>query len=214
MKDIKDDLAFEFFNIILPATRVEDTIGNIKELVASGDIDSEVEDNLLKAELYVANLAQKKVSLSTKILCQISKVIYGRIYSWAGKLKMEARPAMEDMMLKISSDWQGSLLDEELRLDLLAFAYHCILKNKPFFDGNEKVARIFVNYLGLKYGTCLFNIAPSKKDEVSYKKFCKDLELADRGNILPIKERIRSVMFISSDSLCSSKLGPSASVKD
>jgi fido (protein-threonine AMPylation protein) len=150
--DTKDSLAFEFFNIILPATRVEDAMGNIKELVASGDIGTEVEDNILKTELYVANLAQRKIPLSTKILSQISKITYGKIYSWAGKLKVEARPAMEDMILKISSGWERSILDEELKLETLAFAYHCILKHKPFFDGNEKVARIFVNYLGLNTG--------------------------------------------------------------
>lgn len=212
--DTKDSLAFEFFNIILPATRVEDAMGNIKELVASGDIGNEVEDNVLKTELYVANLAQRKIPLSTKILSQISKITYGKIYSWAGKLKVEARPAMEDMILKISSGWERSMLDEELKLETLAFTYHCILKHKPFFDGNEKVARIFVNYLGLKYGTCLFSVAPAKTDKVGYKKYCRDLKIADKGDLSPIKERIRNVIFISSDSLCSSKLGPSASVRE
>ncbi len=209
--DIKDDLAFEFFNIILPATKVEDAMGNIKELVLSGDIQNEVDDNILKAELYVANLAQRKIPLSTKILSEISKITYGKIYSWAGKIKVESRPAMEDMILKISSGWGRSIMDEELRLETLAFSYHSILKHKPFFDGNEKVARIFTNYLGLKYGTCLFYIAPLKTDEIAYKKFCRELKAADRGDITPIKERIRNVMFISSDSLYSSKLGPSAS---
>lgn len=212
--DTKNDLASEFFNIILPATKVEDAITNIRDLVASGDVGHEVEDNILKAELYVANLAQMKVPLSTRILTQISKITYSRIYSWAGKLKIEARPAMEDMILKIGSVWESSLMDEELRLETLAFAYHAILKHKPFFDGNEKVARLFTNYLGLKYGTCLFSIAPLKTDEASYNKFIRDLKKADNGDLSPIKERIRNVLYISSGSLSSSKLGPSASVRD
>lgn len=212
--DVKDNLAFEFFNIILPATKVEDVMGNIKELVSSGDINNEVDDNILKAELYIASLAQSDIPLSTRILIQISKLTYGKIYSWAGKLRTESRPAMEDMILSISSLWDRSMTDQELRLDILTRAYHSILKHKPFFDGNEKVARLFTNYLGLKYGTCLFSIAPQKSNELAYKKFCRDLKKADKGDLSLIKERIRNVVFISSDSLCSSKLGPSASVRE
>ena len=212
--NINDELGFDFFNVILPASKVEEAIGNIKELVASPDVDNEISDNILKAELYIANLAQRNAPLSTKLLSQISKIIYGKIYSWAGKIKVESRPAMEEMMQKVALDWQYALMDEELRLELFTNVYHCVLKNKPFFDGNEKVARLFTNYLGLKCGTCFFNIAPVKTDDVAYKKFCRELELADDGDNTSIKERLRSIIFISTDSLSYSKLGPSASVKE
>lgn len=209
-----DDLAFEFFNILLPASKMEDTISNIKELVSSGDVANEVEDNILKAELYIANLSQRTIPLNVKILNQISRLIYGRIYSWAGKLKLETRPAMEDMFLRIAKEWDYSILDEELRLDIMAYSYHCILKNKPYFDGNEHVARLFTNYLALKYGLNLFSVAPSKKNEHDYRKYCSELKFADEGNLTHIKERIRDVLCASAGGISSSKLGPSASVRE
>jgi len=209
-----DDLAFEFFNILLPASKMEDTIGSIKELVGSGDIESEIEDNTLKAELYVANLSQRVIPLNVKILNQISKIIYGKVYSWAGKLKVESRPAIEEMFVRVANDWDMSILDDELKLDVMTYAYHSILKNKPFFDGNEKVARLFTNYLALKYGLNLFTIAPAKKNESEYKKYCNDLKLADNGNLSSIKERVRSVMHVNADGFSSTKLGPSASVRE
>ncbi|MCX6112826.1 MAG: Fic family protein, partial [Proteobacteria bacterium] len=115
---------------------------------------------------------------------------------------------------RILNQWDYSLLDEELRLELLAYSYHGILKNKPFFDGNEKVARLFVNYLALKQDLPLFTIAPSKKDEKNYRKYIKELKLADAGDLIPIKERIRTVLYISADGISTIKLGPSASVTD
>ncbi|MEI6079943.1 MAG: Fic family protein [bacterium] len=209
-----DKLAFEFFNIILPASKVEETANNIKDLLATGDIDHEIEDNILKAELYVSNISQQNVPLSVNILCNISKIIYGKIYSWGGELKKENRVALDSIMKRISGQWDYSLVEEELRLELLAYTYHGILKNKPFFDGNEKVARLFTNYLALRQDLPLFTVAPSKKDEKAYKKYLKDLKLADNGDLIPLKERIRSVLYISRDCISTIRLGPSASVTD
>ena len=211
---MRDDLAFEFFNIILPASKIEEAIGNIKELVNSDDIEFEVEDNILKAELYIANLSQKPAPLSVKILSEISRLIYGKMYSWAGKVKIESRAKLQELLELIKEDWEMSLVDEELRLDLLATTYHSILSIRPFFDGNEKVARLFVNYLALKYNLHLFEIAPSKKDEQAYRKYIKALKLADNGDLMLIRERIRNILYVSADGISSSKLGPSASVGD
>jgi len=211
---MKDNLAFEFFNIILPASKMEETIGNVRELVGSGDVNEEVEDNVLKAEFYIANLSQKKVPLNVKVLSEISRVIYGKIYSWAGKIKIESRPKLEDLLFFIKGQWELSLVDQEIRLDLMAAAYHGILNIRPFFDGNEKVARLFVNYLALKYDLHLFEIAPSKKDEQSYSKYLKALKTADKGDLRLIREKIRNVLHMSADGISSSKLGPSASMGD
>lgn len=209
-----DKLAFDFFNIILPASKVEEAANNIKDLLNTGDVEHEVADNILKAELYVSNISQQNIPLSTNILCNVSKLIYGKIYSWAGELKKENRSAIESVLNRISSQWDYSLVDQELRIELLAYAYHGILKNKPFFDGNEKVARLFVNYLALRQDMTLFTIAPSKKDEKNYKKYLKELELADAGDLVPLKERVRTVLYISVDGISTIKLGPSASVTD
>ena len=209
-----DKLAFEFFNIILPASKVEEAASNIKDLLAIGDVEHEVEDNILKAELYVSNISQQEIPLNTKILCNISKLIYGKMYSWAGQLKKENRGCIEAVLGRISNQWDYSLLDEELRLELLAYSYHGILKHRPFFDGNEKVARLFVNYLALKQELPLFTVAPSKKDEKSHKKYIRELQLADSGDLIPLKERIRTVLYISADGISTIRLGPSASVTD
>jgi fido (protein-threonine AMPylation protein) len=211
---MRDDLAFEFFNIILPASKIEETIGNVKELVSSGDVNEEVQDNILKAELYIASLSQKQVSLNVKILADVSKIIYGKIYSWAGKLKVESRPKLEELLSLIKEEWEMSLLDDELRLDLMAMAYHGILNIRPFFDGNEKVARLFANYLALKYDLHLFEIAPTTKDEQLYKKYLRALKVADTGDISILREMIRNVLYKSADGISTSKLGPSASVGD
>ncbi len=211
---MRDDLAFEFFNIILPASKIEETLGNVKELVGSGDVNEEVQDNILKAELYIANLSQKQVPLNVKILCEVSRIIYSRIYSWAGKLKVESRPKLEELFSLIKEEWELSLVDEELRLDIMAMAYHGILSIRPFFDGNEKVARLFVNYLALKYGLHLFEIAPSAKDEQGYKKYLRALKVADTGDVSALKGIIRSILHVSADGIPTSPLGPSASVGD
>jgi fido (protein-threonine AMPylation protein) len=211
---MRDDLASEFFNIILPASKIEETLGNVKELVGSGDVNEEVEDNVLKAELYIASLSQKQVPLNVKILCDVSRVIYGKIYSWAGKLKVESRPKLEELFSLIKEEWEMSLVDEELRLDLMAMAYHGILNIRPFFDGNEKVARLFVNYLALKYDLHLFEIAPSPKDEQAYKKYLRALKVADTGDVSSLKGMIRSVLNVSANGISRSPLGPSASVGD
>jgi fido (protein-threonine AMPylation protein) len=211
---MRDDLAFEFFNIILPASKIEESIGNVKELVGSGDVNEEVEDNVLKAELYIANLSQKQVPLNVKILCEVSRIIYGKIYSWAGKLKVESRPKLEELFALIKEEWEMSLVDQDLRLDLMAMAYHGILNIRPFFDGNEKAARLFVNYLALKYDLHLFEIAPSHKDEQAYKKYLRALKVADTGDVSVLKGMIRSVLHVSADGISTSPLGPSASVGD
>jgi len=211
---MKDNLAFEFFNIILPASKIETTIGNVKELVRSGDVNEEVEENILKAELYIANLAQKNIPLGVRILSETSKIIYGKIYSWAGKLKVESRPKLEELFSLIKEQWELSLVDEELRLDLLAAAYHGVLNIRPFFDGNEKIARLFANYIALKYDLPMFEVAPSTKDETLYKKYLKALKLADTGDLSLVRERIRNVLSNSASGISTSKLGPSGSVGD
>jgi fido (protein-threonine AMPylation protein) len=211
---MRDDLAFEFFNIILPASKIEEAIGNVRELVGSGDVSEEVEDNILKAELYIANLSQKQVPINVKILCDISRSIYGKIYSWAGKLKVESRPRLEELFSLIKEEWEMSLVDEDLRLDLMAMTYHGILSIRPFFDGNEKVARLFVNYLALKYDLHLFEIAPSPKDEQAYRKYLRTLKVADTGDVSLLKGMIKNVLYTSADGISSSALGPSASVGD
>jgi fido (protein-threonine AMPylation protein) len=209
-----DKIGFDFFNVLLPASRVEEAANDIKDLIATGDVENEVEDNILRAELYVSNISQQNIPLNAKILCNISKHIYSRIYSWAGELKTESRTGVESVLKRISSQWDYSLIDDELRLELLAYAYHGVLKNKPFFDGNEKVARLFVNYLALKQDLPLFAIAPSKKDDKTYKKYLAELKTADDGDLTPLKERIRSVLYISRDGISTLRLGPSATVTD
>jgi fido (protein-threonine AMPylation protein) len=209
-----DKLAFELFNILIPASRVEEAANNIKDLIAAGDVETEIEDNILRAELYVSNISQQNIPLNAKILCNISKLIYGKMYSWAGELKPENRTFVELVLKRISNQWDYSLIDDELRLELLAYAYHGVLKNKPFFDGNEKVARLFVNYLALKQDLPLFVIAPAKKEEKAYKKYLKELRSADEGDLMPLKERIRSVLYISKDGISTLRLGPSATVTD
>jgi fido (protein-threonine AMPylation protein) len=211
---MKDNLAFEFFNIILPASKMEATIGNVKELVGSGDVHEEVAENTLKAELYIANLAQKNVPLGVRILSESSKIIYGKIYSWAGKIKVESRTKLEELFSLIREQWELSLVDEELRLDLMAAAYHGVLNIRPFFDGNEKVARLFVNYIALKYDLPMFEVAPSAKDEHVYKKYLKALKVADTGDLSLVRERIRNVLSNSVSGISTSKLGPSGSVGD
>ncbi|MFH1223429.1 MAG: hypothetical protein V1647_03690, partial [Pseudomonadota bacterium] len=71
-----------------------------------------------------------------------------------------------------------------------------------------------INYLAIKYGLNLFTVAPSKKDESEYKKYINDVKLADNGNLSALKERLRKVVRMDAIDFSSSKLGPSASVRE
>lgn len=210
---MKDDLAFEFFNIVLPASRVQETLGNVRELVHSGDIDFEVEDNLLRAELFVATISQKDIPLSAKILSELSKIVYGKLYTWAGKIRVEARAKLEELLSLVKEEWELSLLDEDVRLDLITTAYHGILNIRPFFDGNEKVARLFVNYLALKHNLHLFAVAPKDKNSDDYRKYIRELRLADKGDTSLLRARMQTILK-GTDLMPDSKLGPSAFVGD
>ena len=209
-----DRFTAELLNILIPANQVEQAMENIRDVISVSDVEHELEDNILKAELYVANICQQKIPLNIKILINISKLIYGRMYSWAGEMDIQRRSMVEKFLARIAKQWDYSLIDDEVRLELLAYSYHGILRNRPFFDGNEKVARIFTNYLGLRQNLPLFCVAPSKKDLKSYRKYIRDLKTADQGDLLPLKERIRGVLYFNDQTDTSIDLGPSATVGD
>ena len=209
-----DRFAAELLNILIPANQVEEAMEKVRDVMSTADVDHELEDNILKAELYVANISQQNIPLGTKMISNISKLIYGKMYSWAGEINPQSRNLVEKILGRIAKQWDYSLIDEEVRLELLAYSYHGILKSKPFFDGNEKVSRIFMNYLALKQNIPIFSLAPSRKDTKSYRKYIKDLKAADQGDLVAIKERIRGALYVNSESLADVDLGPSATVSD
>lgn len=209
-----DRFTAELLNILIPANQVEEAMEKVRDVMSMADVDNELDDNLLKAELYVANICQQNIPLGIKIISNISRLIYGKMYSWAGEIKPQNRDLVEKLLERIAKQWDYSLIDEEVRLELLAYSYHGILKSKPFFDGNEKVARIFMNYLALKQNLPIFIISPSKKDLKPYRKYIKELKAADNGDLIPLKERIRSLLYINSASSSDIDLGPSATVSD
>ena len=71
-----------------------------------------------------------------------------------------------------------------------------------------------MNYLALKQNIPIFSLAPSRKDTKSYRKYIKDLKVADEGDLVAIKERIRGALYVNSESLADVDLGPSATVSD
>jgi fido (protein-threonine AMPylation protein) len=209
-----DRFAAELLNILIPANQVEEAMENVRDVMSMADVDHELDDNLLKAELYVANISQQNIPLSIKIVSNISKLIYGKMYSWAGQINPQNRALVEKVLERIVKQWDYSLIDEEVRLELLAYSYHGLVKSKPFFDGNERVARVFVNYLALKQNLPIFSLAPSKKDIKSYRKYIKTLKSADNGDLIPLKEHIRETLNLSSNGSSKVGLGPSATVSD
>jgi fido (protein-threonine AMPylation protein) len=200
-----DDLTFEFLNIILPASYVEQRIEDMKDVVMAKDIDTELSDNILKAELYVATLASQDIEINVSLIKNISKIVYKNMYSWAGKINTKARTKIDILISTISTKWEDALFDKDLQLDLMAYSYHTIIKTRAFFDGNEVVARLFVNYLALRFGYIMFDVMP--KDSSKLEDYKNDLKLADKGNLTKIRERIEKEIFFKNE-----ELGPSGYV--
>lgn len=201
--------AFDFFNIILPASRVEQKINDFNEIINAKNVEVEVSDNILKAELYL--VSQQIMPISVSILSKISSIVFGKMYSWAGKLDIRSRTAIDIVISTINTKWDDSLKDDELKIDLMAYGYHSITKLKPFFDGNEVVARLFVNFIGLKYGYNIFEIKPEKTKKIEYSKYIEELKFADKGNLKFLRERIKNNIKKNFENI---GLGPSAYVTD
>ncbi len=65
-------------------------------------------------------------------------------------------------------------------IELAAIAHHRLVNIHPFFDGNGRTARLFMNLLLMQDGYPLVMILKNDR-----KKYYQTLELADRGNLKP-----------------------------
>ena len=198
----------DFFNILLPASRVSRTLKDIDSILQTDDIEKRFEKKELEAELFVFEEAEKTEPLTVSFIQQISKILFIKSATWAGKLRTstgeilsvvgeytpveykEIKANLEALIVEIVDLWEDALKDKDLQFWVLAYAYYNILRIRPFFDGNEKVAKLFMNYLAVKLGLPPINIAP-KKGTKGYEAYIIDIRFADDGDLDPVIFRVK-----------------------
>lgn len=112
-------------------------------------------------------------------------------------------------MLDLADDMlKDGNADEDRVLEVLSMVYHSLLYIQPFWDGNEKVARLFTNYLALGYQMPMFDIAPDKENKPKYMEFISAVRNADSGDISTLISHLNGV--ISKLPPANKSLGPSA----
>lgn len=223
----------DLFNILIPASKVERTINNIRELKRDSNLDDKIKNNILKAELFIAvRSCEETIHADNGFLCELSRIVFDNIYSDAGKLRKSSRvyryknscftgvnPNMISFELEkcfeiVKNSFENGSLKLRSKLALLAFAYTTILRIHPFNDGNEKIARLYSNYLGLKFDFNMFDIAPSKTDKDAFEKYLSELRLADSGMLEFLTFRIKKAINTSKKNIDFPCIGPSACLAD
>ena len=221
----------DLFNILIPASRVERTINNIKLLKEADSVDNKINDGVLKAELFIAQKAfEDNLFSNLNFLSDISKIIFENIYSDAGKIRKTNRIYKNSNFNGINSDliffefeklfdlinkkFENGFSKLRDKLTILGVTYTSILKIHPFNDGNEKVARLYTNYLALKLNFNIFEIAPSKTDKNAYEKYLSEIKLADSGVLEFITFRIKKAINNRKKSIDYSTIGESAILAD
>lgn len=223
-----DQRIYEFYKAILIGSRVQRMVEGITELGKSSDISTEISDGVLRAELFVAEQAQQPVEPSMEILKEISKTVYSKVFSWAGEFRTEnkivcnpvgehlppspweIKPSIEKMLDIASQMLKDNNSNPEHILQILSMVYHSILYIQPFWDGNEKVARLFANYIALGYKMPMFDIAPNKEDKINYSNFISAIRNADKGNLTNLTAHFDNVIYNSKWIVGNTPLGPSA----
>lgn len=223
----------DLFNILIPASKVEKTINNIRELKNSSNLDDKIKNNVLKAELIIAGRScEDTIYADNGFLCELSKIVFDNIYSDSGKFRNTSRvyrykdscftgvnPNMISFELEkcfeiIKNSLENNSLKLRSKLKLLAFAYNNILRIHPFNDGNEKIARLYSNYLALKLDFNMFDVAPLKNDKEAYEKYLAELRLADSGMLEFLTFRIKKAINASKKNIEFPYIGQSACLAD
>lgn len=189
----------DFFNILLPASRVSRTLKDIDNILNTDDINKSFAKQEAQAELFVFEEAEKTKPLTVDFIKEISKVLFAETTSWAGKFRTNTGevlslvgeyvpvehnkiiPSIKTLIKEIVELWEEALKNQKLQYSLLTHAYHSILLIRPFFDGNERVAKLFMNYLAVKLSLPPISIAP-QKDSKDYKSYIMAIKAADDGN--------------------------------
>jgi len=199
----------DLFNVLIPASKVEKTINDIKTLIKTDNVDQRVLNAVLKAEVFLAKKAFDSFEHNTQLLCDISNLLLEGLYTGAGSLRRDERiistslgeykavdpksiqEQLEALIAKVVLELNNQTQSIQELLSIMAVAYHGILKIQPFIDRNEKIARLYANYIGLKYGLPFFEIAPNKSNEAEYGRFLTDLKSADAGDLEAITTRVK-----------------------
>jgi len=223
----------DLFNILIPASRVEKTINYIRLLKSSDNLDNKIKDAVLKAELFIAKKACEKVLYADlDFLSNISNIVFDGIYSNSGELRKLPRTykyktfsfnALDSKMISFEAEklfdfikfkFDKKFVNLRDKITLLSLAYTSILRIHPFYDGNEKVARLYTNYLALKLNFNIFDIAPDKNDLKAYEKYLCDLKMADTGVLEFVSYRIKKSINLTKKNIGICNIGPSASLAD
>jgi len=223
----------DLFNILIPASRIEKTINYLKLLKSSDNLDDKIKDAVLKAELFIAKKScEKPLYADLNFLSNISSIVFDNIYSNPGELRRMSRiykfktyifNALEPNMISFEAEkifdfikfkFENNFLNLTDKITFLALVYTSILRIHPFYDGNEKISRLYTNYLALKLNFNLFEIAPDKSNVKAYEKYLCDLKMADTGVLEFVSNRIKKSINTTKKNIGFSNIGPSASLAD
>ena len=129
-------------------------------------------------------------------------------YSWAGHLRTdigensfsdksykrvepkEIKKALNNLIAMLVDMWEDIIGLKDLQYWVLAYSYYSILSIRPFFDGNELVAQIFMNFLAVKLGLVPISLK-QKKGTKEYKSYILMLkEIDETGNVDKLKIKV------------------------
>jgi len=171
------------------------------------------QEGVKKAQEYIFRLSQRKVKITSELICNIHKKGFGFIFpQWAGKFRIidvtvgEYEPPHYSQVAVLVKNLCDDL-EERLKyiplpenkerflaevISLLAWFQHQIVAIHPFKDYNGRIARLLTNLLALNLDLPILPIkAVTGKDRDRY---IKAMKAADQHNLSKLEKLIANAL--------------------
>jgi Fic family protein len=103
---------------------------------------------------------------------------------------IEIRGSLEQLFESIIDDIENDLVKtEEDIFILLSKAYYEILRIQPFNDGNELVARLFMNYIAINFDMKFFSVKPKNIHSKEYFDYMFYIKACDSQPVIDFYDR-------------------------
>lgn len=164
-------------------------------------IGKEVE-GIAKGLQHILSL-KNTAKLNTDLLLKIHWISFGWIFpNWAGKYRtIEVQTSTHvfpnhreiPMLLQdFFADLNERLKHDFDPIEVIAWAQHRITWIHPFQDYNGRTARLFSNYLMLRFGLPLKEIKVESESE--RQEYINALKAADKGNFIPLQKLLKNAI--------------------
>jgi cell filamentation protein len=174
---------------------------NLLGITTSVEIDREEATGVARAERLLLNL-EENIEINTSLMLQIHKLVFGRLYSWAGKWRSKQVKVghflppefhqipnlMYQFIDELNYRIKRSSVEEEL-VKTLAYCQHRIVYIHPFDNGNGRTARLITNLVAFKHGYDEINIYHRTGERRDV--YIKAIRNCDKGDFMALEDLIR-----------------------